>query len=143
MDSPVFRLPRFNCVNVTYKEKNYQLRIEQLTTKNISKIFNLIPDTVVLVSADGAVSLPDDHGKFADVDEVTDHEWAVQGAESSKRVGAGAQSAGTSSGNASKWKPSGFLGRSTNGASSSGHSSKTSEVSSLRVLSYYSQINRT
>ena len=129
----VLHLPRFNCVNVAYKDKTYELRTEQLTTKNVSKVFNLIPD-VILVSANGTVSLPDDHGKFSDVDDSIDHKWTVQGVESSKRV-AGSVSP-TRAGGSGKWEPSAIPSRlqssGTNSAtshSSSSSSSRTSNVS--------------
>ena len=132
-------LPRFNCVNVVYKDKTYQLRTEQLTTKNVSKVFNLIPDSVILVSANGTVSLPDDHGKFSDVDDGIDHEWTVQRVESSKRV-AGSVSP-TRAGGSGKWKPSAIPSRlqsasSTNSATS--HSSSSSSSSRTSNVSYFS-----
>ena len=63
-------LPRMGCIDLKYKERSYQLRVDQLTTRNIAKLFNLVPDTIVLISVDGVVSLPDDNGSF-DVDDGT------------------------------------------------------------------------
>ena len=72
-----FALPRFGCVKVKYHDRAYQLRLEQLTLKNVSKIFNLIPDTILLVSTDGT--------RFSDVDDMGSDEWTVEGTESSNR----------------------------------------------------------
>ena len=59
--------------------------MEQLTVKNIAKILNLVPDTILLVSADGTIAFPDEHGRFSDRDDVGSDEWAVEGSETSKR----------------------------------------------------------
>ena len=80
-----FALPRFGCVKVKDHDRAYQLRLEQLTLKNVSKIFNLIPDTILLVSTDGTVALPDERGRFSDVGDMGSDKWTVEGTESSNR----------------------------------------------------------
>lgn len=32
--------------------------------KSLSRIFHLIPETIILMSEEGTVCIPDDHGKF-------------------------------------------------------------------------------
>ena len=111
-------LPRFGCVKIKHHDKSYQLRLEQLTVKNVAKIFNLVPDTILLVSTDGTVALPNEYGYFNDIDEC--EEWVVEGSESTKRTSGpftmlNAGSTPSPTGNlpsTSKWKPSSFSGKS-------------------------------
>jgi hypothetical protein len=123
-----FSLPRFGCVKVKHLKKSYQLRLEQLTVKNVAKIFNLVPDTILLVSSDGTVALPNEYGHFSDMDECD--EWSVEGSESTKRTSGPFAFVGRSTPSASgfvsasltgssKWKPSLFSGRSSVAATSS------------------------
>ena len=108
------RIPRMNFVDLKFKDASYQLRVDQLTSKNVAKLFNLIPETIVLVSADGVVSLSDDTGKFTDIDDVWSPVWRVQGTESSKRSPSYQANTGAStssslpgpSGTSTRWKPS-------------------------------------
>ena len=114
-ESP-FQLSRVGCVRIRSGDKVYQLRVDQLSVHNVSRIFNFIPDTVLLVSSEGTVAFPDEHGQFCDVDDWLDEEWEVQGTEASKRAVSGlatsALAAGTSGFHvASKWRPSVFPAR--------------------------------
>ena len=87
--------------------------MDQLSVHNVSRIFNFIPDTVLLISSEGTVAFPDEHGQFCDVDDWLDEEWEVQGTEASKRTVSGLATnvlaAGTGGFHvASKWRPSVF-----------------------------------
>ena len=120
--SSSFSVPQFGCVKLKYLDKSYQLRQEQLTVKNVAKIFNLVPDTILLVSTDGTVALPNDYGHFSDVDECD--EWNVEGSESTKRTSGPfpfvtRSTSSPSLPSTSKWKPSSFSGRSGLSISSS------------------------
>ena len=78
-----------------------------------------MPDTVLLVSTDGTVALPDELGRFSDIDECD--EWVVEGSESSKRTAGSSMlmvrnsnspgPSGRNGGGLPKWKPSLFSGR--------------------------------
>ena len=107
MMSSTLNIPRFGCYKLKYKDKLYQLRMDQLTVRNVAKIFNLMPDTVLLVSSEGTVAL---HGHFSECDE-----WNVEGSEErSKRSFGFARNALTDSSvqpSTSKWKPFSFPGR--------------------------------
>ena len=134
--STTFSLPRFGCVKISYQEKSYQLRMEQLTIKNIAKILNLVPDTILLVSVDGTVAFPDEHGRFSDIDDVGSDEWAVEGSETSKRQSGSltttpGHSGGAGTGNLGsqkKWKPSIFPARGTGGGASNSSGSGSSKT---------------
>lgn len=119
--SSSFSTPRFGCVKLIHLDKSYQLRQEQLTVKNVAKIFNLVPDTILLVSTDGTVALPNEYGHFSDTDECD--EWNVEGSESTKRTSGPfpfvGRSMPSSSPSTSKWKPSSFPGRNSLSLSSS------------------------
>ena len=111
--SSSFSIPRFGCVKLKHLDKSYQLCQEQLTVKNVAKIFNLVPDTILLVSTDGTVALPNEYGRFSDIDECD--EWNVEGSESTKRTSGSFTLVGRKPSpdpSTSKWKPSSFSGRS-------------------------------
>lgn len=79
--------------------------------KNVAKIFNLVPDTILLVSTDGTVALPNEYGHFSDIDESD--EWNVEGSESTKRTSGSFNLVGRKPSpgpSTSKWKPSSFSG---------------------------------
>ena len=46
-----------------------KLKPGQLNQRVLGKIFNLFPDSILLVSDDGSVETADDHGNFVDVDD--------------------------------------------------------------------------
>ena len=115
-----FGIPHFGCVKLKNLDKSYQLRQEQLTGKNVAKIFNLVPDTILLVSTDGTVALPNEYGHFSDIDESD--EWNVEGSKSTKRTSESFTLVGRKPSpgpSTSKWKPSSFSGRSNLAISSS------------------------
>ena len=77
--------------------------------KNVAKIFNLVPDTILLVSTDGTVALSNEDGHFSDINEC--EEWNVEGSESTKRTSGSFTFVGRKPSpgpSTSKWKPSSF-----------------------------------
>ena len=58
-----------------YGERKLKLRSGQLTTATIGKVFHLFPDSIVLISTDGALETPDDTGTFY----LDDTEYIVDG----------------------------------------------------------------
>ena len=66
----------YRFVKLSYGEYTYQVRWEQLTVKNVSRIFNLEQDSVVLVSPEGTVALPDSEQRYF-LEEG--QEWNVRG----------------------------------------------------------------
>ena len=66
-----FRLP--NQVKLQYGDRILQFRPEDVTVNSLSRIFHLIPDTIILISDDGTVCVPQGQtGKF-DVDDFLDY----------------------------------------------------------------------
>ena len=52
-----------------FEGRSLQLRPEQLTVSNVAKTFRLIEDTIILVSEQGTIAIPED-GAFVDVDSL-------------------------------------------------------------------------
>ena len=69
-------VPDPGLVRVQFGEHKLQICVSDLTVKTIAKIFHLLPDTVLLVSEEGTVAVPDDSGRFQ-VDDFL--QWRVQG----------------------------------------------------------------
>jgi len=57
--------------------KSLKLKEKQLTTVVLLRVFNLFPETILLVSEDGYVELPDEEGYFVAVDDLPT--WTVTG----------------------------------------------------------------
>ena len=96
-------------VKIRHEDRELQFRPEDITVKSLSRIFHLIPETIILISEEGIVSIPDDHGKF-EVDDLLDYK--VEGDLST--VGTSGTSAfGTNQtieqpSTSSRWKPKVF-----------------------------------
>ena len=50
--------------SISYKGKTVKLKETQLDAKFIGKLFNVYPDSVLLLSDDGTVEGPDENGRF-------------------------------------------------------------------------------
>lgn len=116
MDSDSDYIPTIDIVN---EGRKLQIQSDQLTMQNLAKIFNVVPDTLFLVSEDGHVVLPDQFGMFVGIQSY--RTWKVEGVKSSKGVvpafgkstsaasspsGSFSASGGSSSGiRVGKWKP--------------------------------------
>ena len=50
-----------------------------MTAETISKIFNVFPQSIVLVGDDGMVATPDENGDFSLYEMSTDVVWSVNG----------------------------------------------------------------
>lgn len=79
-------LSRFDLGMTTlcYGERKLKLRSGQLTTATIGKVFHLFPDSIVLISTDGALETPDDTGTFF-LDDICG-EYIVEGDTTSPKV---------------------------------------------------------
>ena len=96
-------------VELRYEEKRYRFPISKLTVESVAKAFNLIPETILLVSTDGDIFLPED-GKFTDLDSLCD-EYQVEGHPSSRGKSGGFPLSATScmpGPSSNKWKPKCF-----------------------------------
>ena len=95
-----------------------KLRESQMTASTIGKIFNVFPQSIVLIGDDGSVATPDGSGEFSFLDLTYETSWTINGDpskldESSKSrptssVYAYQQPASSlpgSSGTSKKWKP--------------------------------------
>lgn len=51
-------------------DKGVKLKKEQLTTNVLAKIFDVSPDTIILVSDDGYVATPNAKGIFEDFNDI-------------------------------------------------------------------------
>ena len=51
-------------IKVQFGDRKLQFRPEDITVSSISRIFHLIPETIVLISEEGTVCVPDSAGKF-------------------------------------------------------------------------------
>ena len=56
-----------------------KLRESQMTASTIGKIFNVFPQSIVLVSDDGNVATPDGSGVFSFLDLSYETSWTVNG----------------------------------------------------------------
>ena len=63
-------------INVTFEGRSLQLRPDQLTVDVLSKVFHLIPETILLVSDVGTIATADE-GIFAGVNGL--YIWTVEG----------------------------------------------------------------
>ena len=63
-------------ISVKYEGRSLQMRRDQLTVEVVSKVFRLIPQTVLLVSDVGTIATADE-GVFNNVDAV--YTWTVEG----------------------------------------------------------------
>ena len=63
--------------SVELGDKRVKLKKEQLTTNVLAKIFDVYPDTIILISDDGYVATPNAKGIFEDLDDVPI--WSCQG----------------------------------------------------------------
>jgi hypothetical protein len=63
-------------ISVTYEGRSLQMRPDQLTVEVLSKVFRLIPQTMLLVSDVGTIATADE-GVFTNVDAV--YTWTVEG----------------------------------------------------------------
>ena len=59
-------------IKVRYEQRELQFRPDDITVKSLSRIFHLIPETIILISEEGTVCIPDDHGKF-EVDDLLNY----------------------------------------------------------------------
>jgi hypothetical protein len=66
-----FRLP--SQVKIQYGDRILQFRPEDVTVTSLSKIFHLIPDTIILISEDGTVCVPQDQTGRFDVEDFLDY----------------------------------------------------------------------
>ena len=138
-DVEVSKTSRKDCCEVLY-----QLRVYQY---NIAKIFNLVPDTILLVSTDGTVALPNELVRFSDIDECD--EWVVEGLESSKRTSGSSMlmvrnsispgPSGRNGGGLPKWKPF-FSGRRGNTNTNNVPSSSNFSVSPYGYIMRLSEL---
>ena len=74
--------------SVTFGEKKIKLKAEQISTTILGTIFNLIPETIFLLSTEGDVSTPDDSGQFLINSSL---EWECHGTHKSTQVQGGSQ----------------------------------------------------
>ena len=58
-------------------DKRVKLKKEQLTTNVLAKIFDIFPDTIILISDDGYVATANSKGFFEDLDDIPI--WTCQG----------------------------------------------------------------
>ena len=58
-------------------DKRVKLKKEQLTTNVLAKIFDIFPDTIILISDDGYVATANSKGVFEDLDDIPI--WTCQG----------------------------------------------------------------
>ena len=65
--------------SVKVQTLSVRLRCTQMTTETMSKIFNVFPQSVVLVGDNGTVATPDEDGSFCVYEMSTDVEWSVNG----------------------------------------------------------------
>ena len=94
-------------VKVLHGSRTLQIRHDDLTTRNLARIFHLVPETIILISVDDIAVVPDDNGKFCDVDEFVD--WKVEGDPSSLGQSGSRNISGQSNASSgSRWKPSPF-----------------------------------
>lgn len=56
-----------------------KLRDTQMTAATIAKIFNVFPQSIVLVGADGTVATPDSNGDFSFLELSCETSWTVNG----------------------------------------------------------------
>ena len=136
-------------VEVTCDGRKLQVRRDQLTVPNLSKIFHVVPDTLYLVSDDGNVALPDEHGRFSSIEFFC--VWQVEGVKSSKGaspgfgkvLGASSSTSGLNSaglsGVRSKWKPKIFP-RSAAATSTSTSTHTTAQETSQQVSQYHGKL---
>ena len=98
-------------IKVQYGHRKLQFHPEDITVSSISRIFHLIPETIVLISEEGTVCVPDSAGKF-EVNEFL--EYKVEGDVStigtsgmtSLQISEQPSTSGAS--NTSRWKPKAF-----------------------------------
>ena len=69
----------YNCKLFTVEKdgKSLKLKERQLTTSVLARVFCLFPETIILVSDDGYVEIPDEDGCFNSVDDLP--VWTVTG----------------------------------------------------------------
>lgn len=80
-DSP-FQLSDYQLVDLSYSGRSLQMRPSQLTS-NIARVFRPIPETIILVSEQDTVALPQD-GVFHDVDDC--YTWTVEGEKATTNI---------------------------------------------------------
>ena len=96
----------FNQVKVRFGERSLQFRQEDISVQNLARIFHLIPDTIILISEDGTVNVPNSNGKF-EVDDFL--EYKVEGDLSTVGTcGTQTQGSGDQSSAVNRWKPKSF-----------------------------------
>lgn len=59
-------------VKIRFGDRSLQFRPEDVTVQSLSRIFHLIPDTIILISEDGTVSVPNSSGKL-EVDDFLEY----------------------------------------------------------------------
>ena len=59
---------------LSYQGKQIKMKDSQVSTKWIGKVFNLFPDSIVLVGDDDTIATPDDMGFFSDLNRYTDYD---------------------------------------------------------------------
>ena len=69
--------------SVTFGEKKIKLKPEQISTTILGRIFNLIPETIFLLSTEGDISMPDDSWQFLINSSL---EWECHGTDKSTQV---------------------------------------------------------
>jgi hypothetical protein len=93
-------------VQVTFEGRSLQIRPDQLTITVLSKVFRLIPETILLVSDVGTIATAED-GVFCDVD--NSYTWVVEGERVTTGFGASSRPSLRRSkqkpGSSERWKP--------------------------------------
>ena len=98
----------FSQIKLQYCGRKLQVRPDDLNTRDLAKIFHLIPETIILISQDDSAIVPDESGKFCNVDDFV--EWTVEGEQSTLGQSGSRTLSGQSSEQptSSWWKPSSF-----------------------------------
>lgn len=96
-------------VKVVYGDRRLQFRPEDITVSSLSRIFHLIPDTIILISEEGTVCVPDDSGKF-ETDDLLEYkvEGDVSTLGSSGVTSLFDQPSTSGASTSSRWKPKAF-----------------------------------
>lgn len=79
-----FRNSEALSIKVTFEGRSLKIRPDQLTIDVLSKVFHLIPETILLVSDVGTIATAD-KVFFADVDSL--YTWTVEGAKATNISG--------------------------------------------------------
>ena len=96
---------------VQYGDRKLQFRPEDITVSSISRIFHLIPETIVLISEEGTVCVPDGTGTF-EVDDFLEYkvegDLSTIGSSGMTSLQLSEQPSTSEASNTSRWKPKTF-----------------------------------